>query len=92
MPAHRDEPRCESEGQLYYPPCIIRKHAAYPLELRGTPRVDPPVLSHTWAARALAQWQPAMPTSPLARSPRLRTPGRAHGCYMAVALLLGSGS
>ena len=26
MPTHRDEPRCESEGQLCYLPCIIRKH------------------------------------------------------------------
>lgn len=26
LPTHRDEPRCESEGQLYYRPCIIRKH------------------------------------------------------------------
>lgn len=46
LPAHRDEPRCESEGQLYYLPCIIRKAHTYPHKLRGTPRVESPILSH----------------------------------------------
>lgn len=36
LPAHRDEPKCESEGQLYYLPCIIRKAHTYPHKLRGT--------------------------------------------------------
>lgn len=89
MPTHRDEPRCESEGQLYYLPCIIRKHTR----------------THTSCEAHLGWSRPIpVPTAKRSSNGDPQQPGaRSHAAQgyepqvrrtaaMAVALLLGSGS
>lgn len=88
LPTHRDEPRCESEGQLYYLPCIIRKAQTYPHKLRGTPRVESPILSHR---RRSPNGDPRYPGA-RPRAAQGYEPQVKRTAAMAVALLMGSGS
>lgn len=71
LPTHRDEPRCESEEQLYYPPCIIRKHVRTHISCEAHLEWRPPSCP-TDGARPMATHDTLKPAhlQPKATNPR----------------------